>query len=209
MNQSPISLLPQLACRDGAVLSDQGPRVAMVAAAWHADIVQRATTAFAQRFAQLQPLSQIQSMEVPGVFEIPLQAKLLAQSGEYDAIVAFGFVVDGGIYRHDFVSAAVIDGLMRVQLDTSVPIFSVVLTPHHFHANEAHQQFFEAHFIQKGEEAANACGSILQTWEPAAVGLASKPQVAVASAQNTAAEGHASTDAPLAVWARRSQHAVE
>ena len=94
---------------------------------------------------------------MPGSFEIPLQAKLLAESGRYAAIVAAGFVVNGGIYRHDFVARAVIDGLMRVQLDTGVPVLSMVLTPLHFHEHADHQQFFHDHFVVKGQEAARAC----------------------------------------------------
>ena len=94
---------------------------------------------------------------MPGAYEIPLHAKALAETGKYSGIVAAGLVVDGGIYRHDFVATAVIDGLMRAQMDTGVPVFSAVLTPHHFHANEEHTDFFKAHFIKKGVEAANAC----------------------------------------------------
>jgi hypothetical protein len=94
---------------------------------------------------------------VPGSFEIPLQAKILAKSGRYAAIVAAGLVVDGGIYRHDFVAHAVITGLMQVQLDTEVPVLSAVLTPQHFHEHEEHRQFFHAHFVVKGQEAARAC----------------------------------------------------
>ena len=71
--------------------------------------------------------------EVPGSFEIRCtRAQLLANSGRYAAIVAAGFVVDGGIYRHEFVAEAVIGGLMRVQLETGVPVISAVLTPQQF-----------------------------------------------------------------------------
>src|SRR2546426_954410 len=68
--------------------------------------------------------------DVPGAFELPFHAQLLCQTGRYRAVVAAGFVVDGGIYRHEFVANAVITGLMRVQLDTGVPVLSAVLTPH-------------------------------------------------------------------------------
>ncbi|WP_204322835.1 6,7-dimethyl-8-ribityllumazine synthase, partial [Streptococcus pneumoniae] len=68
--------------------------------------------------------TSVDLFEVPGAFEIPLQAKLLARTGRYAAIVAAGFVVDGGIYRHEFVADAVISGLMRVQMDTDVPVIS-------------------------------------------------------------------------------------
>ena len=87
---------------------------------------------------------------MPGAFEIPLLAQRLARTGRYDAIVAFGLVVNGGIYRHEFVGAAVIDALMRVQLDTEVPVLSAVLTPRDFHEHEEHRRFFAEHFVKKG-----------------------------------------------------------
>ncbi len=138
------------------------PRVAFVQACWHRDIVDQAWESFLPEMVQAGlPQRCIDRYELPGVFEIPLQAKLLAQSGRYHAIVAAGFVVDGGIYRHDFVSAAVIDGLMRVQLDTSVPVLSCVLTPHRFHEHEEHGSFFRSHFRIKGRELALACAATL------------------------------------------------
>lgn len=76
--------------------------------------------------------------------------------------MAAGLVVDGGIYRHEFVATAVIDGLMRVQLDTDVPVFSVVLTPHHFHEHDEHVRYFAEHFVKKGAEAANAVAATLE-----------------------------------------------
>ena len=94
---------------------------------------------------------------MPGSFEIPLHAQILAKTRRYTAIVAAGLVVDGGIYRHEFVAEAVISGLMRVQLDTEVPVISAVLTPQRFHAHEEHQRFFREHFVVKGAEAAEAC----------------------------------------------------
>ncbi len=99
--------------------------------------------------------------EVPGSFEIPLQAQILAKSGRYAAIVASGFVIDGGIYRHEFVAGTVIDALMRVQLETEVPIISAVLTPQRFHDHDDHRKFFHEHFVIKGAEAARACVSTI------------------------------------------------
>jgi 6,7-dimethyl-8-ribityllumazine synthase len=55
----------------------------------------------------------------------------------------------------------VIDALMRVQLDTEVPVLSLVLTPQQFHEHETHRTFFRDHFITKGEEAAVACVATL------------------------------------------------
>jgi len=133
-------------------------RVAFIQSCWHKDIVDQCRASFVAGLAKLgrQDVA-IDLFEVPGAFEIPLQAKLLAQSGRYAAIVAAGFVVDGGIYRHEFVAGAVIDGLMRVQLDTEIPVISAVLTPQRFHEHEEHRRFFHQHFLVKGAEAAAAC----------------------------------------------------
>ena len=99
---------------------------------------------------------------VPGAFEIPLRAKRLADSGRYAAVVGAALVVDGGIYRHEFVAEAVVNGLMRVQLDTDVPVISAVLTPHHFHDHSEHAYFFSHHLEVKGVEAARACARTIQ-----------------------------------------------
>ena len=124
----------------------------------------RAQGAFLVEAARLgQPAKTIDLYDVPGAFEIPLHAQKLAQSGRYDAIVACALVVDGGIYRHEFVAHAVIDGLMRVQLDTGVPVISAVLTPKDFHEHADHLKFFSEHFVKKGTEAARACMATIGT----------------------------------------------
>jgi len=138
-------------------------RIAFVQAGWHKDIVAQCRVAFLDEIVKLGARARdVELFEVPGSFELPLQAKLLAQSGRYAAIVCSGFVVDGGIYRHEFVAAAVIDGLMRVQLDTEVPVISAVLTPQRFHEHDEHRTFFREHFVVKGREAARACAATIR-----------------------------------------------
>jgi 6,7-dimethyl-8-ribityllumazine synthase len=78
-------------------------------------------------------------------------------------VAAAALVVDGGIYRHDFVAQAVVNGLMRVALDTGVPVLSVALTPHHFQPTEHHVGVFAKHFVEKGREAAQAALMIGKT----------------------------------------------
>jgi len=113
-------------------------RIAFVQACWHKDIVDRCRVSFTAEIAKHGfGEGDIDFFEVPGSLEIPLHALLLAESGRYAAIVAAGFVVNGGIYRHEFVAEAVISGLMRVQLDTKVPVISAVLTPQNFHEHES------------------------------------------------------------------------
>ena len=132
-------------------------RFAFIKAHWHSDIVDRAL----EGFQELIPAEQIDVFDVPGAFEMPLLAKELAKTGKYDAIACAAFVVDGGIYRHDFVARTVLDAMMQVSLDSEIPVLSVVLTPHHFHESEEHHDFFFNHFSKKGAEAANACAKTL------------------------------------------------
>ncbi|MFC3069621.1 6,7-dimethyl-8-ribityllumazine synthase [Phenylobacterium soli] len=133
-------------------------RIGFVHGLWHADIVREAHTGFVEEMTALGfPAEGIDRFETPGAFEIPLHAQTLARTGRYAAIVAAAFVVDGGIYRHDFVAGTVVNALMQVQLATETPVFSVVLTPHHFHEHDVHQRFFYEHFRVKGQEAARAC----------------------------------------------------
>lgn len=141
-------------------------RVAFVQARWHADIVDEACKAFSAEIGRAtNSAATIETFDVPGAFELPLQARMLARTGRYAAIVACAFVVDGGIYRHDFVAQTVLDGLMQAQMETDVPVLSVVLTPHHFHESEKHQNFFLEHFKVKGREAAEACMLVLSVRE--------------------------------------------
>lgn len=131
-------------------------RFAFIKARWHADIVDQAQAGFEARLTDLGVAYEVDVVEVPGAFELPLMAKRLARTGRYDAIAAAAFVVDGGIYRHDFVAGTVVTGLMQVGLETDVPVLSVSLTPHHFQETEAHRAFFLDHFVKKGAEAADA-----------------------------------------------------
>ncbi len=147
----------------GGPSADAG-RIAFVQSEWHGDLVDRCRDAFVEEIGRLgTDPGRIDLFRVPGAFEIPLHAQRLAASGRYAAVVGAGLVVDGGIYRHEFVAEAVVGGLMRVQLDTDVPVFSVVLTPHQFHGHDAHAGFFGGHLTTKGIEAAQACARTLDS----------------------------------------------
>ena len=143
-------------------MTHKTPRIAFIKARWHSDVVDRAHEGFLAEQRRLIPGAQVVAFDVPGAFEMPLLAKKLAQTGKYDAVVAAALVVDGGIYRHDFVAAAVVNGLMTVGLDTGVPCFSVSLTPHNYQETELLTGFYRDHFVQKGAEAAQAVHQILE-----------------------------------------------
>jgi len=154
-----------------------GKRIALVRAGWHRDIVERGCDGFLAEWERLgHARESVDTFEVPGSFEIPLHAKLLAKTGRYAAVVAAGFVVDGGIYRHEFVAAAVIEGLVSVSIETEVPVLSMVLTPQRFHEHDEHVSFFAAHMVKKGAEAAVACARTLRSLH--AVGALAPPEAA-------------------------------
>lgn len=137
----------------------QANKIALISAEWHGDLVGVAETACRETLVAREH-EAIEAFKMPGSLELPLLAKKLAETGEYAAIIAFGLIVDGGIYRHEFVGASVIDGFMRVGLDTGVPVLSCVLTPQQFREEDAHKEFFRSHLEGKGVEAAE---SALQT----------------------------------------------
>lgn len=133
-------------------------RFAFIRARWHADVVDRALEGFLETI----PAADVDVFDVPGAFEMPLMARDLARTGRYGAVVCAAFVVDGGIYRHEFVAQAVVDGLMQAGLETGVPVLSVSLTPKAYQETDYHNAIFRAHFVEKGREAARAALGIVE-----------------------------------------------
>lgn len=131
-------------------------KIAYVKARWHADIVKQTQVGFEEEMAKQDRACSLDVVEVPGALEMPFVAKKLAETGKYDGVVCAALVVNGGIYRHEFVASAVVDGIVRAGMDTGVPVFSVSLTPHEFQETPEHIDFYTKHFVKKGAEAARA-----------------------------------------------------
>jgi 6,7-dimethyl-8-ribityllumazine synthase len=72
--------------------------------------------------------ADIEIVDVPGAFELPLAAKKLAAKGEYDALIAIGCVIRGETSHYDYVCSETARGLQLAQMDTGVPIIFCVLT---------------------------------------------------------------------------------
>lgn len=71
---------------------------------------------------------QISLVRVPGAFEMPLAAKKMAQSGQYDAVICLGAVVRGSTPHFDYVAAEVSKGIATVGLESGIPVTFGVLT---------------------------------------------------------------------------------
>ncbi len=65
---------------------------------------------------------------VPGAFEIPLAAKKLAKTGEYDAVVCLGAVIRGATSHYDYVCAEVSKGIAAAGMETGIPVLFGILT---------------------------------------------------------------------------------
>ena len=72
----------------------------------------------------------LESWWVPGSHELPLACRWAAESGRFDAILAFGVLIRGETEHFRLVAEATTQGLMRVALDSSVPVLNGVLAVH-------------------------------------------------------------------------------
>jgi 6,7-dimethyl-8-ribityllumazine synthase len=110
-------------------VNGDGRRVAIIASRFNETITDR-LVAGAQACLLAHGVAEdaIEQISVPGAFELPLAARLAADTGRFDAIVALGCVIRGETAHFDFVAGPASDGLARVSLDSGVPIGFGLLT---------------------------------------------------------------------------------
>lgn len=70
----------------------------------------------------------IRLVKVPGALELPLALAALAQSDDFDALIALGCVIRGETYHFELVADQSAAGLMRVSLDNDIPVVNAILT---------------------------------------------------------------------------------
>lgn len=109
-------------------IDGRGRRIAVVASRFNHPISRRLFDGCSGRLKEA-GCEQVDAVWVPGAFEIPLAASLLAESGRYDAVIAIGVVIRGSTPHFDYVCRGVTDGVREVNLRTGVPVaFGVVTT---------------------------------------------------------------------------------
>jgi 6,7-dimethyl-8-ribityllumazine synthase len=72
--------------------------------------------------------NQVETVRVPGAFELPLAAKKLAATGRYGSIVCIGCIIRGETSHYDYVASETARGILLAQMDTGVPMIFCVLT---------------------------------------------------------------------------------
>ena len=79
----------------------KNPKIAFIKTCWHSEIVSRCEDGFMAEFDHRGwSTDGVEIIEVPGALEIPLLAKKLSKTGTFEAIIAAGLVVDGGIFTN-------------------------------------------------------------------------------------------------------------
>ena len=104
-------------------------RIAVVAARFNQEIVDELLKGCLQRLADHGiKAERVTIQRVPGAFEIPLAAKLLAQTGRYSAVICLGAVVRGETPHFDYVAGECARGIASVVLSQNLPVIFGVLT---------------------------------------------------------------------------------
>jgi 6,7-dimethyl-8-ribityllumazine synthase len=102
---------------------------AVCVATFYGDLAERLVNGAVEAFDEedVAPTS-VHTYEVPGAFELPLAAKLCAESGRFAGIACLGVVIRGETNHYDYICAEAARGVQRVQLDTGVPCSFGVIT---------------------------------------------------------------------------------
>jgi 6,7-dimethyl-8-ribityllumazine synthase len=110
-------------------LDGAGLRIGVVRARWNSGIVERLADGVARGLKALGVAADdVVEVSVPGSFEIPFGARVLATSGQVDAVVCIGSVMRGETTHYDIVAGECARGVQQVQLTTGVPVAFGVLT---------------------------------------------------------------------------------
>jgi len=137
---------------EGDLRAPEGARFAIIASRWNPRITDALVAAARQAFsAHGVAEAAVDVVRVPGAWELPVAARDLAVGGRHAAIVALGCVVRGDTRHYEQVADGTSDGLMRVALDTGVPVANGVLAVERF--EDASARAGGSHG-NKGEEAA-------------------------------------------------------
>ena len=137
---------------EGDLRAPDGARFAIIASRWNPRITDALVDAARQAFvANGVADTAVDVIRVPGAWELPLAARQLAVAGRHAALVALGCVVRGDTRHYEQVADGASEGLMRVALDTGVPVANGVLAVDHFEDATARSGGSHGN---KGEEAA-------------------------------------------------------
>ena len=110
-------------------LDGEGLRIAIVRARFNDAVTRKLEETCLAELARLGVTGKhIKQVSVPGALEIPVVLKVLAESEEYEALIAIGCVIRGETYHFELVANESSAGVTRVALDNQVPVVNAILT---------------------------------------------------------------------------------
>jgi 6,7-dimethyl-8-ribityllumazine synthase len=134
----------------------RGARIAIVAARFNGDIVEKLLANCRRRLGELGiDESRIQTQRVPGAFELPVAAKVLAETGKFAAVICLGCVIRGETAHFEYVAGEAARGIQQVAIETKLPVVFGVLT------TETQQQAIDR--LDAGDRAAEAAIEMIAT----------------------------------------------
>ncbi|MFT3816966.1 MAG: 6,7-dimethyl-8-ribityllumazine synthase [Rubrivivax sp.] len=112
-----------------AELAGAGLRIGIIQARFNQDLTDKLAEACLAELARLEvDARDITHRTVPGALEVPVALKAMADSGDFDALVALGCVIRGETYHFELVANESGAGVTRVSLDHQIPIANAILT---------------------------------------------------------------------------------
>jgi len=136
--------------------------VAVVASLYNPQWVDGLVSHFESEVLAISPSTKIQVHKVPGSFEVPLAVDLLAESGSFDAVAAFGVLLDGETAHATLVASAITQALLASSLKHRIPVLHEILLVKN--AQQAVARCLEAD-LNRGTEAARAAIRMLRAVE--------------------------------------------
>jgi 6,7-dimethyl-8-ribityllumazine synthase len=137
----------------------ESARVAVVAARFNTDIVDELLTGCMRRFAEMGiDGGRLEIHRVPGAFELPVAAKILARTKKFSSIICLGCIVRGDTPHFDYVAGEAARGIQQVALDEMLPVIFGVLTTNT--EEQARQRIGGSHG-HYGERAADSAAEMM------------------------------------------------
>jgi 6,7-dimethyl-8-ribityllumazine synthase len=133
--------------------------IAVVASQYNGEHVQALVDNFKAEMEAIASGSAVSIFDAPGAFEIPLIVQEVAESGSFDAVVAFGVVIEGATRHAEFIGRTVTEALMQISLRQRRPVIHEVLVLKD--ENQARERCIEQK-LNRGVEAARTVTMALQ-----------------------------------------------
>ena len=141
-----------------------GLRIGIVAASYNEELTgQLLGSTEATLLAEGLPGAGIEAVRVPGSFEVPVVASVMAKSGKFNAVIALGVVIAGDTSHHDLIGQTTAKSILDISVSTGIPVINGILTVNSL--QQAEDRITGKH--ARGEEFAKAAlhmGNLQKDW---------------------------------------------